>query len=121
MLKRVNKERVCCLVFFSEAIMAVFKLKISQIGTEFDKKNPKFAKLKVLCNFCQIFEKFRELECSNTQHDRNLLSSSLFRRDNCCFLSEKNLKLTLKKRKNKISHFLCFYAVFVKLSIDFVD
>ena len=42
MLKTVNKEQIFCAVVFYEEIIAVFMLKISQIGTEIDKKTQIF-------------------------------------------------------------------------------
>ena len=54
MLKRVNKERVCCPVGFSEELIEVFKLKKSQIGTEID-KNPEFSNFQ---RFYAVFLKF---------------------------------------------------------------
>ena len=48
--------------------------------------------------------------------------SGLFRRDNCCLLSEKGLKLSPKMTKNpKFSIFQSFHAIFVKFSNDFVE
>ena len=62
MLKSDNKERICFPVGFSEELFEVFKLKISQIGTEIDKKTKVFQLSKFLCTFCQFFDKLRELE-----------------------------------------------------------
>ena len=54
MSKRVNKERICCLVGFYEEIIAVFLRKISQIDTQNEEK-PKIFKFSLfLCCFCQI-------------------------------------------------------------------
>ena len=39
MLKRVNTELMRCTVGFSEKCIAVFKVKMFQINTEYDKKN----------------------------------------------------------------------------------
>ena len=62
-LKRVNKEQVGCPVGFSEELIAVFKLKKTQIGIEFDIKPKVFQFSKILCNCCQNFDRFRGLEC----------------------------------------------------------
>ena len=63
MLKTVIEVKTCCAVVFYEEIIAVFKLKKSQIGTEIDKK-PKIFKLsKFLCSFCQVYDRLRQLEC----------------------------------------------------------
>ena len=60
MFKKVNKEKIGCPVIFNEEIFALFRLKMSQIGTEKDKK-PKIVQfLTILCNFCQ---RIRGLEC----------------------------------------------------------
>ena len=56
-VQRVNKEQICCPVGFSEELIAVFKLKKTQIITEFDKK-PKF--FQFLKSFMQMLSKFRE-------------------------------------------------------------
>ena len=64
MLKTVIKVRIGCAVVFYEEKFAVFMLEISQIGTELDKK-PKISELLMfLCNFCQIYDRLRGLECS---------------------------------------------------------
>ena len=53
MLKTVTKVWICGPVLFYEDIIAVFKMKKSQIFTEIDKK-PKIFKLPMfLCSFCQ--------------------------------------------------------------------
>ena len=63
MLKTVIKVRICCAVVFCEEIIAVFKLKFSQIGTKIDKKPETFNLSKFLCSFCQIYDRLRGLEC----------------------------------------------------------
>ena len=63
MLTMVIKVRICCPIVFYEGIIAVFKLKKSQIGTELDKKHKIFKLSKFLCSFCQIIDRPRGLEC----------------------------------------------------------
>ena len=51
-----------------------------------------------------------------------MLSNSLRSSDNCCFPTGKDLKLTPEStKKQKTTQFLKFYAIFVKISTDFVD
>ena len=38
MLKTVVRVRICCALMFHEELIAVFKMKKTRIGTEFDKK-----------------------------------------------------------------------------------
>ena len=72
MLKRVNKERTRCPVVFYEEIIAVFKLKESQIGTEIDKSSRLFELSKFLCSFCQIFDRLRALEYKKGQQGKSV-------------------------------------------------
>ena len=51
-LRRVNKEEMSCPVGFSEDFIAVFLVKIFQIGSENDKKLKVFQFSKFLCIFC---------------------------------------------------------------------
>ena len=60
MLKRLMKERICCPKVVYEEVNAVF----------WEDKDPKMTKkpkivqfLTFFCNFCQIFDKLRKLEC----------------------------------------------------------
>ena len=60
MLKRFNKARVRCRVVVYEEIIAVF---LERKGPKND-KTPKISQfLTFLCNFSQIFNKRRGLEC----------------------------------------------------------
>ena len=61
--ERVNKEQVCCPVDFFEELIAVFKLKKTRIGTEFDKKPIISQFSKILCNCCRNFDRLRGLKC----------------------------------------------------------
>ena len=63
MLKTMVRVRIDCAVMFYEELIAVFKLKKTQIGTEFDKKPIIFQFSKVLCNCCQNFDRLRGLKC----------------------------------------------------------
>ena len=86
-------------------------------------KNPKSPNFQI---FYAVFVKFMtdlvDWNDENAQHGKILLSSRLFRRDNCCFLNEKNLKLKPKMTKNpKFSDFQSFYAIVVEIATDFVD
>ena len=79
MSKRVNKERICCLVGFYEEIIAVFLRKISQIDTQNEEK-PKIFKFSLfLCCFCQIIDRTRGLQCKNPYSKERLLVSVGFR------------------------------------------
>ena len=63
---------------------------------------------------------FVDWNAINAQYGKHLLASRLFR--NSCFVNEKYLKLGPKMKKNpKFSNFQSFYAIFVKISTDFVD
>ena len=68
MLESGNKERFCSPVGFSEEFP---KLKISQIGTENDKKNPK------LSNFQSVLTDFVDWNVKNGHRSKNLLFSSV--------------------------------------------
>ena len=76
MLKRVNKEQVCCPVVFFEENFG-FQVKKSQIDNEID-KNPKFSNLQ---SFYAVFVKFMtdfsEWNVKKGQQGKRLLSSSL--------------------------------------------
>ena len=50
-LKSVNKEKICSPVGFSDALILVFYLKMSQTNTEYDKSSWIFQFAKVLCHF----------------------------------------------------------------------
>ena len=53
-LKRVNKERMCCLLAFLEEITAVFQVTLLQIDIENDKEPRIFQFSKVLCIFVKV-------------------------------------------------------------------
>ena len=56
--ERVNKAHVCCPVVFFVEIIALFKLKKSQIGTEIDKKTQNFQTFKLFMQFLSTFREF---------------------------------------------------------------
>ena len=55
----------------------------------------------------------------NVHQGKALLSGSLFRSDKCSVLKEKCLKLTTEI--SKVSHFLSFDAIFVKILTNSVN
>ena len=59
--KKVNNERMCCLKGFFKEINTVFKVKMSKINTENDKKQ-KVSISKVFMHFIQVFDKLCRLE-----------------------------------------------------------
>ena len=62
MLRTVIKVRICCEVVFYEELIAVFKLKKSQIGNEID-KDPKFSTFRrFFAVFFQNYDRRRGLE-----------------------------------------------------------
>ena len=61
MLKTHNMAQIGCPLGFSGKITAVYQMKKSQIDTENDKL--KIFVFQFLCNFCQIFDQLRGLEC----------------------------------------------------------
>ena len=60
--KRVNKERMCRPVDFSEEFVAVFIVKMSHIDTENGKNIKIFQFSKILCIFGESFDRLRGLE-----------------------------------------------------------
>ena len=87
-LKRVNKERMCCLVCFSEKFRAVCYMKNSQIDTENNKK-PKSSNFQFFyCIFCNGLDGFLDRNDLKGQQGKNWLSSRLSRRVCCSFLRE---------------------------------
>ena len=78
MLKMVIKVRICCRVVFFEEIIAVFKLKTSQIGTEIYKKNTKTSNFQCFyAVFVKFMKDFVDWNVKKGQQGNNLLSSSL--------------------------------------------
>ena len=79
---------VRCPVGFSEAMMAVFQIKKSQIYTE----KTKFSKFSILQSFFAFFVEvstdFLDWIVSKIQQGKGWLSSSDSRRDNCNVLNE---------------------------------
>ena len=70
--------------------------------------------------FVKFSIEFVDKNVENAQQGTSSLSSRHFRRNNCCFPDEKNLKLTPKVTKTpKISIFYSFY-VFCQILTDFV-
>ena len=95
----------------------------------FCKRNltPKTTKIRKFSDFQRlyaIFVKFSldfvDQNVENGQRGTNLLSSRIFRKENCYFQNEKGLKLTPKMTK-KLSIFQTFYSIFVKFSTNFVN
>ena len=87
-LKKVNKEKKCCPVGFSVALISVFEVNMSQITTEFDKKHKIFQFSKTLCIFFKLLTVFMDWNADKSQQGKNVLSSRLFRWVNFIFLSE---------------------------------
>ena len=75
MLKRVNKERVCCLVVFYEEIIAVFKLKNISNWHRNRQKTQTFQSFHA--NFVEFPIHFVDWNVENGQQNKNWLSSSL--------------------------------------------
>ena len=79
MSKRVNKERVCCLVVFYEEIIVVFLNENCLKLTPTMRKKPKIFKYSMfLCSFCQIIDRPRGLEWQNPYTMERLLVSVSF-------------------------------------------
>ena len=62
MFKTFKEAKISCPVVFSEKISAVFLIEKFQIDIENDTKDEILQFLNILCNFCQIFDRFRGLE-----------------------------------------------------------
>ena len=60
--KKVNNERMCCLKSFFKEINAVFKVKMSKVNTENDKKHKNFSLSKIFMHFFHIFDRLCGLE-----------------------------------------------------------
>ena len=111
-LKKVNKERMCSPVGFSDGLISVFQVKISQIPTDYDKIPQLFQVSKFLCIFFKFLTDFVDWKFGKGQQGKKVLSSGLFRsvfsvfKWNC-------LKLTPKMTKvSKFSKSQRFYAFF---------
>ena len=63
MLKTIQRETNCYSRGFFKEINAIFIEEMSQIQTQSDKNTRKFRTLKILCNFCVLFERLGVLEC----------------------------------------------------------
>ena len=61
MLKTLDMALIRCPVGFSEELVAIFKMKMSQIDTENDKNHKVFQFSKILLIFINIFDSFRQL------------------------------------------------------------
>ena len=70
MLKQLNMALVCCPVGFSEAIIAVFHVKKSQIDTEIDKKPKVFQFSKILSIFPKFSTDFVNWNVQNQHRER---------------------------------------------------
>ena len=84
-LNKVNKERMCSPVGFSDALFSVFWVKVSQINTEYDKNPQTFQFSKNLCILFKFVTDFVNLNVENGQEGKNVLSSRLFWRVYCSF------------------------------------
>ena len=85
-------------------------------------KTQNFKLSKFLCSFCQFFDRLRGWNVKNGHQRKTLLPSRHFRKVNCGFQVEKNLKLAPNSIKNsKFSNFQSFHAFVVKISKDFAD
>ena len=73
-LKRDCRERKCYLVDFSEKIIAVFEVKMSQIDTGND-KNPKLPVLKDFMHFSKFSTDFVSWNVEKGPQGKNVLSS----------------------------------------------
>ena len=85
--RKVNNERMCCLVGFCKEINAVFQVKMFKIKTEND-KNPKIFQIpKFLCIFSTFLTNYVNWNNEKDQQVKNVLSKRLFRRVKYCLLS----------------------------------
>ena len=75
--KRVNKERMCRPVDFSEEFVAVFIVKMSQIDTE-DDKNPKFSNFQSFyAFFVEVSTNFEDWKILKGQQGKSWSSSGI--------------------------------------------
>ena len=66
----------------------MFRMKVSEIGTEIDKKLKISKFSKVLCIFAEFSTNFVDWNNGKIQQGNNVLVSRLFRRVYCSFLSD---------------------------------
>ena len=76
-VKEVNNERMCCLKGFFKEINTVFKVKMSKINTENDKKQ-KFSISKVSMLFSTFLKNYVDWNSEKDQQGKTSLSSRLF-------------------------------------------
>ena len=119
-LKKVNKERTCSPVGFSDGLISVFQVKISQSTTDYDKIHQIFQVSKFLCIFFKFLTDFVDWNNEKSQQGKNVLSSRLFWCVNFSFLSE-NVSNYNRQKSPKISNFQRFYAFCFKFLTDFVN
>ena len=77
-VKKVNNKKICCPVGFSKELNAVFKVKMSKINTENDKKPKNFQFPKFLCILSKFLSDYVDWNSEKDQQGKTLLSSRLF-------------------------------------------
>ena len=92
--------------------MRLFNSEVYEIGTENDKSPENLLLLMFLCNFCQIFEKLRRLQCLQRSIKTKFVVQKAFTKRRMQLLKRRIPDIDLKFKKiPKVTFFVVFLSI----------